>query len=189
MNPIILAGPAVEPITLADAKAYLRLDGSEEDDLVASLIVAARVTVEQHARLRLIEQTWRYALPAWPQDRRVRLPCRPVIAVDAVRLSGADGSLDVVASGLYSREESRDATDLLVDRVPDPAGLPPRIEIDIRCGFGASAAAVPAPLVLAVRRLVAYWFEHRGDECLPGQPSIPPDVAALIAPFARPRLA
>lgn len=189
MNPIILAGPAVEPITLADAKAHLRLDGSDEDDLVAALVVAARVTVEQHARLRLIEQTWRYALPAWPDDRRVRLPCWPVVAVDAVRVSAADGSPTAVPSNLYSREECGDATDLLVDRVPDPAGLPPRIEIDIRCGFGVAAAAVPAPLVLAIRRLVAYWFEHRGDERLPGQPSIPPDVAALIAPFARPRLA
>ena len=189
MNPIILAGPAVEPITLADARAYLRLDGNDEDDLVAVLIVAARVTVEKQARLRLIEQTWRYALPAWPEDRRVRLPCWPIIAVDAVRVSGGDGQLATVSSTLYSREEGGDVTDLLVDRVPDPAGLPPRIEIDIRCGFGANAASVPPPLVLAVRRLVASWFEHRGDERLPGQPAMPPDVAALIAPFARPRLA
>ena len=40
MNPIPLAGPAVEPISVDEMKAYLRLDGSTEDELVAALVVA-----------------------------------------------------------------------------------------------------------------------------------------------------
>lgn len=40
MNPIRLAGPAVEPIPLAGMKTYLRLDQDDEDELVEALVAA-----------------------------------------------------------------------------------------------------------------------------------------------------
>lgn len=189
MNPIALVGPAVEPIPLAEMKAYLRLDGAEEDDLVGTLVAAARVTIERQTRSCLIEQSWRYALGGWPGDRRVRLPLHPIRAVEAVRVSRDIGSPTVLASGLYRLEAGGDVACLVVDReAHEAAGAWPRIEIDLTCGFGADAEAVPEPLRLAIRRLVAWWFEHRGDERQSGPPGLPSDVAALIAPFTRARL-
>lgn len=43
-----LSVPALEPVTLAEAKAQLRIDGTEEDLLIASLISAARERVENY---------------------------------------------------------------------------------------------------------------------------------------------
>ncbi len=42
MANILLSGPTVEPITLAEAKAHLRVDASGEDSLIQSLIMALR---------------------------------------------------------------------------------------------------------------------------------------------------
>ena len=190
MNPIALAGPAVEPISLAEMKAYLRLDGTDEDDLVSALIVAARVSVELRTRSCLISQNWRYALSAWPAERRVGLPLHPVIMVDAVTVSTSEGEQATLASELIQLEADGDRSLLVISAAaPDPAGLPPRIEVDFTCGYGPDPESVPEPLRLAIRRLVAYWFEHRGDERRPGQASVPSDVVALTAPFTRPRLA
>lgn len=189
MNPIALVGPAVEPVSLAEMKAHLRLDGPDEDALVEALIVAGRVTVERQTRLALIEQSWCFALQTWPRDLSVPLPLYPVRAIEEVRLSGEGGQDVVLSPAHYRLEPEGDVTRLVVDAAaPAPAGLPTRIEIDFACGFGSAPETVPEPLRLAIRRLVAYWFEHRGDERKPGQPSVPPDVRALIAPFARPRL-
>ena len=52
-----LAAPAAEPISLVEAKAWLRLDTADDDAVVTPLIVAARQAVEAEARVRLISQT------------------------------------------------------------------------------------------------------------------------------------
>ncbi|TDR88956.1 head-tail connector protein [Enterovirga rhinocerotis] len=196
MNPIRLAGPAVEPIPLAGMKAYLRLDGDDEDDLVAALVAAGRLTVERLAKIMLIEQTWRWTLPAWPADRVVRLlPFHPVIGIAEIRVAVEAGATpDVLPDTLYRLDTSVDPARLVVSsEAPDlaPTG---RIEIDVVCGYGSAPGAVPEPLILAIRRLAAYWFEHRGDPSAadprPAQvPSLPADALALIAPFRRTRLA
>lgn len=191
MNPIAVDGPAVEPISLADMKSYLRLDGDDEDDLVSALIVAGRLAVEQAGRIALISQTWRLRLAAWPGDRVVALPFRPFVSVEAIRVAdGGTSPPSPVSSDLYRVDAASDPVRLLLDAtIPAPARRSAGIQIDVVCGFGASAAAVPEPLRLAVRRLAAYWFERRGDEMPRRSPGLPADVLALVAPFAAPRLA
>ena len=190
MNAIALAGPAVEPVTLADAKAHLRLDTTDEDDLVEALILAARVTVERTTRLGLVEQTWRVRLADWPADRRVALPVAPVGEVASVRVRSAAGIETIVAPASYALDGAFDAPILRIGRaVAGPDGPPGGIEIDLVVGYGPDGAAVPAPLRLAVRRLVAQWFEHRGDDAASAPAGLPGDVRTLLAPFVRPRLA
>ena len=57
MNPILITGPAVEPVTLAEMRAYLRLDDTAEDDLVAALVTTARQCVESASGRMLIIQS------------------------------------------------------------------------------------------------------------------------------------
>ena len=49
---VLTAVPAAEPISLADAKAHLRIDGSDEDALLTALIAAARMFVERTSAWR-----------------------------------------------------------------------------------------------------------------------------------------
>ena len=121
----------------------------------------------------------------------MRLPVHPVIVIEAVRVAGPAGTTETVAPELYRLDLAADPARVLVDPVaPDPPRGSAGIEIDVLAGFGASPAAVPEPLILAVRRLVAHWFEHRGDDpSRPGPAGLPADVLALVAPFRRTRLA
>lgn len=66
MRLTLITPPAEEPVSLADAKLYLRIDIAEEDSLVSSLIVAARVYCENYLRQALITQTWRLDLDSFP---------------------------------------------------------------------------------------------------------------------------
>jgi uncharacterized phiE125 gp8 family phage protein len=187
MTPLLIAGPAVEPVTLAEMRAYLRLDDGGEDDLVAALVKAARLLVEAACGRQLVEQTWRLVLDRWPSGRIVRLPLSPLIRVERVRVFDATGSATDLAPALYRAEGASDPPRVVVESAaPEPGLAAEGIHLDIVVGFGPAAADVPAPLAQAVRLLVARWFENRGDSL--GDTALPPDVAALVAPYRRARL-
>jgi len=189
MNPILVDGPAVEPVTVPEMRAWLRLDDAAEDALLASLIKAARLAVEAAARRVLIESRWRVALDVWPAGRVVRLPLSPMIAVDTVEVRDAAGAAHPLAASAYRIEVASDPARLIIDTsAPEPGITPGGIAIDFRAGFGAAGAAVPEPLRHAVRLLVARWFEHRGDDAEPARAALPDDVLTLVSPYRRSRL-
>lgn len=55
MHLVIVTPPAAEPVSVAEAHA--RIDASDEDTLIGSLITAARELVETETARRLITQT------------------------------------------------------------------------------------------------------------------------------------
>lgn len=190
MPSILTAAPAEEPVTLAELKATLRLDGSDEDALLASLILAARQHVEQLTRLVLIEQSWRLYLDAWPRRmktppyaRRVVLEIAPVKRVTNVTIYDGAGAPQSLDPALYRLDNARRPAALIIEpaiRLPGLRGN--GIEIDVEAGFG-SATDVPTPLRQAILRLATLWFEHRHDADITSLRPTPPTVDALIAPY------
>ena len=187
MIPIFVDGPAVEPVTLSDMKAYLRADDDPaQDDLIAGLVKAARLMVEASSRRILIAQRWRVVLDRWPPGGTIMLPLSPVMSIDALRVANADGTATEVPPEAYESDLLGDPPRVVVSGAPEPGRPRHGISIELRAGYGTSPEAVPATLKLAIRILVAHWFEHRGD--VVGEQILPPEALALVAPFQRARL-
>lgn len=189
MTPILMAGPALEPLSLEDARAWLRLEASDEDALVQSLIKAARCAVEEATRMALIAQKWRLRLDSWPADRIIHLPFAPVLSLDSIKtISAAGAAVSADMSG-FTVEMSRAPKIFVTSSPPLPGRLREGIEIDLTVGYGVSGAHVPASLLAAMRLLIAHWYERRGDALHENNvASLPPAIAALIAPYRRMRL-
>lgn len=179
MKRILLEGPAVEPVSLAEAKAHLRVDGNAEDDLIGALIAAARVAVETDIRRVLIAQEWRAIIEPWPEDG-VMLPLQPAISVDGLRAIDSEGG----STPLTEDDYEFDPADFSVTL--DPVTGAVRYEIDFTAGYGAAAADVPQPLRQAIRLLVAHWYEHRAAVTLGDGPAATPiGFRELVAPYRR----
>jgi uncharacterized phiE125 gp8 family phage protein len=71
MSSLLLTGPAIEPLSLDEAKAFLRVEHSDDDQVISALIAGARTHVETQSQVALITQGWRIVLDCWPQHGRI----------------------------------------------------------------------------------------------------------------------
>jgi uncharacterized phiE125 gp8 family phage protein len=189
---LLTSGPAVEPVTLAEAKAHLRVDGSAEDTLIASLIVTSRLHVEAAAGLALITQGWSWYLDAWPRGHALKLPLRPVQSIAAVRLYDEAGAAAALDPATYLLDGAAAPPRLVRHGAlpwPKPSRIANGIEIAFTAGFGPAAADVPAPIRQAILLLIAHWHEHRSplEDGVDAEP-LPTMVSELLGPYRSVRL-
>ena len=186
MSSILLSGPAVEPVALDDAKAFLKVETADDDDVIAALIAGARVHVEAQTRRALITQSWRLIRDAWPDDGRLAIMPVPLVALTAARIYNLDGTTQAIDPASFVVEKAAAPAVLAFGASPPlaPGRVVAGIELDITAGYGDTAEDVPADLRQAIRILVAHWYENRGLIAT-GAATVallPQTVAALIAP-------
>ena len=188
---VMTSAPAAEPISLAEAKAHLRVDGDEEDALISSLILTSRLHIEAALGIALVTQSWRLVLDRWPKSASVPVPVHPLQAVAEVRVFAADGTPDVVAAQSYIVDVASTPGRIIRAGAswPPPGRAAGGIEIDFTAGYGADATSVPQPIRQALLLLVAHWYEHRDPiEIGAAETAIPQAVSRLLAPFRSRRL-
>ena len=178
--------PASEPVSLAEAKLFLRVDHNAEDDLISTLITAAREAVEAGIGRALLTRRVREDLDIWVREARTGavLGLGPVSNVVAVRLLADNGSQSMLDPERYRLDGHRDRPRLVfTDGVPATLREIGGIEIEYECGFADDAADLPVALRLAALQIVAALYELRL-----GEGAIPETARALMRPFAPARL-
>lgn len=190
MRPMLIGAPAIEPVSLAEAKSWLREDGGDEDQLIQALIVSARMTLEAHTRRFFVTQSWRLVLDAWPssmaETSTLHVPFAPFQSIAAIRVYDANDAPQIVSATSYRAPAADNGARIVFGSPPPlPGRMADGVEIDLVAGYGALAGDTPEPLRRAILMLVAHWRENRGDG---GDDALPRTVAHLAAPFRRGRL-
>ena len=185
MPSILLTGPAVEPVTLAEAKSHLRVAHDDDDDLIAALIAGSRIHVEMQTRRALITQAWRLTRDVWPDSGLLAVLPVPLLSLVAVRIYASDNTaLTLDLAAFIVDKAAAPALLAFAHAPPTPGRAAAGIEIDITAGYGTTPASVPQPLRQAIRLLTAHWYENRGLATVANAIAVlPATVAALIAPY------
>ncbi len=161
-----------------------------EDDLLNSLITAAREHVENVIHRRLISQTWDYYLLEWPGSDRIVLPYPPLQSVTSIAYTDTDSSSTTMTV----------TTDYVVDAIdkfnpgivlaygkswPGVALTPVNpIKVIYVAGYGDASTNVPDPIIHAMKIMISHWFEHR-EFISEGHiiPQIPLSADSLLRPY------
>lgn len=183
MSAILLTAPAVEPVSLGEAKAFLRVEHNDDDDLIGALAAGSRIHVEAQTRRALITQSWRISADTWPEDGRLRVIPAPLKELTAARVYDFDGNAHTVDPQSFVPDLGGSALAFAPWALPQPGRLAAGIELDVTVGYGDAAVDVPEPLRQAIRLLVGHWYENRGLAALGTVTVLPTTVAALIAPY------
>lgn len=181
--------PAVEPVTLAEAKAQLRVVTSHEDVDIARMIVAAREAAEQYTRRAFVAQVWEAGYERFPDCGVFELAKPSLISVVSVSYTDDDDVEQTLVAG----------TDYTVDTYSEPgrvirrtgvtwptiteAGI--RVRVRFMAGFpqgegspGDDTENVPEPIRHAILLHVAEMFENRDTAA-----AMPDACESLLHPY------
>ena len=184
----ITSEPATEPVSLAEAKLYLRVDSSDEDDLITSMIVSARQMIENHLRSALITQTRKMTLDDFPASSSdvnkierlsnfqniaitelqgeavIYLWPRPIQSITSITTYNDNNDATVFSASLYRLDAANGRVVLNEGQVwPSDLRDESAVEVVYVCGYGA-AGDVPEAIKQAIKMLIAQMYESR-DKC------------------------
>ena len=150
-------------ITVADLKAHMRVTHTAEDTLISALRSAAISWVEEHCNIKLGSYT---ALGYLPGFYNSYIPIGPVTAVTEVKYqttADTDYTTDLttlVAGNWFTDTISQPARIAFRDypNVYEYALTP------VVVSFTAGYSTMPAPVLQAIRLLVAHMYENRQEE-------------------------
>jgi uncharacterized phiE125 gp8 family phage protein len=189
MTYALITPPAAGPLSLAELKAHIRIDGDDDDALLASLIRTARGHLERTAGLALISQGWRLYLDGWPEAGVIEISRGPVLSVDAVRAFDELGEESGIPLAGHVLDGVRRPARLWLRERPAARQAINGVEVDFTAGFGEAGEDVPDMLKRAMLMHAAHMYEFRGAVPIEMQPAGMPDgYDRLIAPFLMRRL-
>lgn len=164
-----ITAPTTEPVTLAEAKLWCRIedDDTSQDAVVLLLISAARERAEQITERAFARRTFELRLDAFPEDDEpIYLPRPPLVSVESVTYASSDG--DVVLTGspaeflvdLGGDENPGRISPLSGASWPTAEAQPAAARIRYTAGY-ATASAMPKLARLWMQARVSTWFEVR----------------------------
>lgn len=170
---VIVEPPAILPVTLAAAKAHLRVDTDDDDAAISAMIAAATGYAEHFTGRALVDQTLDLVLDAFPAGGKpLALPRPPLIEVVGVYTRAADGA-ETELEGY--RVDTDQAPGRIIPSGNWPTGLPAAgVRVRFRAGYvrveGSPLAAIgeiPPDIHAALLLYVGTLYQQR-ETIIPG---------------------
>ena len=194
--------PIQEPISLQEAKEYLRVDDSTDERIVRPFIETARRIAEEHLGRTLMTTTYTFYIdgydeladPLWEGVRTgaylnyyknfVNLPMCPIQSVTSVSTFDDADNETTMASSRYYVDNVREPSRIVLrqgETFPTALRVANAIKVVFVAGY-ANAYAVPEPIRMGMLQHIAFLYEHRGDMYEAASP-MPPMIKSMYAPY------
>jgi len=160
------SNPSSEAISLADAKAQMRVTHDAENYFIDELIEDVREEFEGLTGHSVMPRTWELTIDRFPVvlPLIIRLPMPPVISVESIKYLDVDGVLQTLSSSVY-KLVLEDNTTAWLELKKDqswPATIPAgdAVIVSYTAGYG-DAASVPRTIKKWMKMVATDWYRNR----------------------------
>ena len=163
MNYRLVTGPATEPLTYAEVKAFLRLNDDSEQTFVTTLITIARQIVEGQTWRPLISQSWALQFDASELNLFIsNINKAPIISIDSVTYYDVNNALQTLSPTLYETDIYGNPARFRLKSIPSVYDRMGALIVNFVCGY-TNAAAVPQAIKQAMLLIIGHLYENRQD--------------------------
>jgi uncharacterized phiE125 gp8 family phage protein len=149
-------------VSLTEVKAWLKIDGTDEDTLLTSLIASATAECEAYAGLSFITRTRTVSLTHF-HGKDILLPYGPVTELTSIEYVDQDDADQTIDDADYSIDMASGLARVRVTETwPSTNRTLSNVVVTYVAGYE-DAAAVPEIIKTAIKKKVALDYEKRGD--------------------------
>ena len=183
MNNYLITKPAIEPVTLQQAKDHLNIDFNDDDSIIELIIQTAREAVENKTGRKLITSTMGHQRDCF--NSVMELP-HTIQSVTEITYIDTDGVTQTLPATEYDVDVNRIpgrimlAYDKTYPATRDEANA---VTIEYVTGFGDTAQSVPSPLQHAMLLLIGHYYENREATAPININTVPMTIDFLLNPY------
>jgi uncharacterized phiE125 gp8 family phage protein len=155
--------PALRPLTLAEAKAHMRVEDSDEDSVIERLIDAAVAGIEgpKGLGIAVMKRQWKLTLDCFP--RTIEIPINQVSTIDKIEYVDNAGDIQTLAASKYRVD--LDTEPARIERAynaewPTALDVIGAVTVTFTAGYEGSED-VPADLKAGLLLTIGHLYEHR----------------------------
>jgi hypothetical protein len=162
----IVAQSATNPVSLADAKNYIKVDFTDDDVLIAKMLVQAVSWCENYLSRDIVSKTRKYYMDK--TNGLFDLPFSPVTSITSVKIDGSAATYDVI--GLNN------------ETIELHSGSAEKVEVEYITESVFNNFTQGALIEGAILQLVSTYYDNRTDFVMGvGINEIPTNVKAILA--------
>jgi len=152
-----------EPVSVAEAKLYCKVQDTADDTLFSTLITSARRMLEKYTMTSFEEKTIHATWVEVPKQNYVELPYGPIISVDHIYRIDEEGTEEeLTLNSDYYVLGDQDAIVKIVSYWSSGTILVNSIRAEYKAGYdNAATEDLPMELKLAILKQVATDYELR----------------------------
>ena len=151
------------PVAIDTVLNHLRIDTSDDNDVVHQMIEAAVEYAEESIMWkRLIDQTWIDYFDVFEDWMELRWS--PVDSITSVQYLDINGSEQTLATTVYELAFKHSIGHVRLkygQTFPSTYGHPDAVYVTYKAGYGTAPSDVPMKIRMGLTQLVAHWYRNR----------------------------
>jgi uncharacterized phiE125 gp8 family phage protein len=168
----LITKPTAAPLTLDEAKAHLRVEGTQDDTYIGASLFAVVDGVENYIQRQLMQAVYELQMSCWPICESIQLPKGPLVSVASVKYDDPNGIEQILDPSNYEVYSAKVPGFIrFIGEMPPVGDRLDAVRIRYTAGYGlggddatAQAAAVPELIKAGIKLQLGHLFENRQDE-------------------------